>query len=130
MHEGFRSKPYVDTTGHLTIGYGRNLTDKGISDEVADLMLEEDIAEATAALYSTLPWVRKLSAVRQVVLIDMCFNMGLKGLLSFRNMLRYAEQGNHEKVVEHMLSSKWARQVKTRATRLAEMWRTNSYPQI
>ena len=26
-HEGFRSKPYKDTVGKTTIGYGRNLDD-------------------------------------------------------------------------------------------------------
>ena len=42
-HEGLRLKPYRDTVGKLTVGYGRNLEDVGISRDEADFMLDNDI---------------------------------------------------------------------------------------
>ena len=39
IDEGFRSKPYSDTVGKLTIGYGRNLDDVGITRNEAFQML-------------------------------------------------------------------------------------------
>ena len=43
-HEGLRLKPYQDTIGKLTIGYGRNLDDRGISKEEAEYLLRNDIS--------------------------------------------------------------------------------------
>ena len=35
VHEGLRLKPYKDTVGKWTIGIGRNLEDKGITEQEA-----------------------------------------------------------------------------------------------
>jgi len=44
-HEGLRLKPYHCPAGKLTIGVGRNLEDKGITEEEAVMLLENDIQE-------------------------------------------------------------------------------------
>lgn len=128
LHEGIRFKPYRDSVGKLTIGIGRNLDDKGITREEALYLFENDVKEKTAELDRYLPWWRKLDEVRQRVLLDMCFNMGIgderRGLRSFKNTLSAIEDGLYEEAADLMLKSKWAKQVKGRARRLARMMRT------
>lgn len=121
-HEGLRLKPYTDSTGHLTIGYGRNLTN-GISKREAETMLDHDIARAQQDLYEVEPEALNLSAWRYYVLVDMMFNLGRKRFSSFKKMLKAIREGNHLKVAQEMLDSKWAEQVKGRAVELALIMR-------
>lgn len=121
--EGVRRKPYRDTVGKLTIGVGRNLDDVGLFDDEVDYLLRNDIDRAVDDLDRVMPWWRKLSARRQRVLVNMCFNMGLPTLLTFKNTLRAVEEGRYGDAADGMLASKWARQVGARAQRLAEMMR-------
>lgn len=122
-HEGLRLMPYTDTTGHLTIGVGRNLSANGITFAEAMAMLDHDIAIAANDCISAFPWFNKINDVRQRVLIDMCFNLGRRKLLQFTNTLKAIEDGRYDLAAQGMLKSKWARQVKGRAVRLAEMMR-------
>jgi len=122
-HEGDKRHPYKDSKGHLTIGVGRNLEAKPLSDEVVALMLDEDIHEAHANCL-TLAAFGSLDEVRQHVLLDMCFNLGLPRLLKFVKMLDAIERRDFEKAAAEMLDSEWARQVGERADRLAGMMRT------
>ena len=129
LHEGERRKPYRDTVGKLTIGIGRNLDDKGLRRDEIEYLLANDIADARADLDRYLPWWRGLDPVRQRVLIDMAFNMGMGspgngGLLSFVNTLSNIRQGRYAEAADMMLASKWAQQVGRRAVRLATMMRT------
>lgn len=129
LHEGERKKPYRDTVGKLTIGIGRNLDDKGLRRDEIEYLLNNDIADARADLDRYLPWWRGLDPVRQRVLIDMAFNMGMGapnrgGLLSFVNTLSNIRQGRYAEAADMMLASKWAQQVGRRAVRLATMMRT------
>jgi lysozyme len=122
-HEAMRLKPYRDTVGKLTIGVGRNLDDNGIRAIEADFMLRNDVDEVMHALYRRLPWISSLTQDRQAVLINMSFNLGLDGLLQFKNTLAAIEQGNYDNAAQRMLQSKWATQVKGRATELADRMR-------
>lgn len=124
--EGVRLKPYTDTVGKLTIGVGRNLTDVGISDDECTALLENDIAKVLAQLDRSLPWWRKIDPVRQRVLVNMAFNMGMTGLLTFKNTLAAVQSGSYAAAAAGMLASKWATQVGARAERLADMMRTGA----
>lgn len=128
LHEGERLKPYRCTAGKLTIGIGRNLEDRGITREEAAILLANDIAAEERELQRALPWVTKLDEVRQRVLLDMSFNMGLVGLLGFKNTLATIEAGNYQRAATMMLDSKWAKQVGQRAERLARMMATGRDP--
>jgi lysozyme len=121
--EGIRLKPYRDTVGKLTVGCGRNLDDDGISSEEALYLLENDIREVEEQLDEALPWWRKLSEPRQRVLLNMGFNLGVKGLLGFHHALTLTEEGRYDEAALAMLSSAWAVQVGARAHRLAQMMR-------
>lgn len=137
LHEGERLKPYRCTAGKLTIGVGRNLDDRGLtSDEMAYLfsggitadqsayLLNNDIDSHWTELLNHLPWVETLDEVRQRVMLDMAFNLGIFGLLTFHRTLGHIKAGNYALASSAMLDSKWARQVGQRARRLATMMKT------
>ncbi len=125
--EELRLKPYTDSVGKITIGVGRNLTDDGISFAEAQLLLSNDIATATADLQSRLPWTAALDPVRQGALLNMTFNLGIGGLLEFRDFLAKMQVGNYAAAAGAMLDSLWARQVGARATRLSTQIQTGEW---
>ena len=122
-HEGLRLKPYRDTAGKLTIGYGRNLEDVGVSRDECDLMLDNDIDMIEGQL-KTVNEYQALDPVRQTVLVNMGFNMGFYGLMKFKKMWFAIERQDWEDASCEMLDSKWARQVGYRARELAKIMET------
>ena len=122
-HEGFRAKPYLDSVGKLTIGYGRNLTDNGISRYEAEEMLAADVQNCYADC-ARLPGWNTLSPARQAVLLDMCYNLGIIRLKSFHKMWAALALADYAAAAREMLDSRWARQVNTRAVELAEIMKT------
>lgn len=119
-HEGLRLQPYKCTAGKLTIGYGRNIEDNGISVYEAEVMLENDIQKCYA-LCIKLPFWNNLNEVRQSVILDMCYNLGFTRLQGFKKMFKALEVQDYKSAAKEMLDSKWARDVKSRATELAEL---------
>jgi len=127
-HEGYSGIPYIDTIGKITIGYGRNLTDVGISRAEAEVLFKSDVNLAVDQFFTKIPlFVREqCNLVRKHVLIEMIFNMGIKKVLKFRNMLAAIEAGDFEKASKEMLNSKWAEQVGGRAISMARKMRNGS----
>jgi len=123
LHEGLRNKPYRDTVGKLTIGVGRNLDDVGISDEEAKYLLRNDLKKVKEKLCKY-DWFTKLDYIRMKVVLDMAFNLGIKGLLSFKNMIKALKEEDYTQASKEMINSKWYRQVGYRAERLVRMMRT------
>lgn len=119
--EGLRLFPYLDTVGKLTIGYGRNLTDNGITQPEAEAMLEHDALLAEHWCRASFPWFDGLNEARQIVLVSMMFNLGRAKLLAFTEMIAALKVGNYQAAALAMLDSRWAQQVKDRAVRLAQM---------
>lgn len=126
-HEGLRLKAYRDTVGKLTIGYGRNLDDRGISEDEAGFMLDNDIDLVEAEL-ERMPLYLSVGPIRQVVLANMAFNMGVPTLLTFRRMLGALAERDWDRAAAEMLDSRWASQVGSRAVELAELMRRGEAP--
>lgn len=126
-HEGLRLRPYKDTEGYVTIGYGRCLDKKPLKLEEAEYLFNNDFNDALLEVKTNIPFFENLNYARQIVLIDMCFNLGIKGLLGFKNTLRYVGEGNYEQAAKNMLKSKWAKQVKGRAVKLSKMMETGEW---
>lgn len=125
--EGFRSSVYQDSLGYWTIGIGRMVDARkggGITREEAIYLLTNDLERTDAELDRAYPWWRQMSEPRQRVLRNMCFNMGLATLSGFKNTLAAMKAGNYRKAAAGMLASKWAKQVKGRAVRLAKIMET------
>lgn len=145
--EGVVLTVYKDSLGIDTIGIGRNLKDRGISDEEFDMLhvssMEEvyavginegealylatnDIKIVETELLQKHPCVDELDPVRQMVLVDMAFNMGVPRLCGFKRMWENIYNKNFDGAASEMLDSRWATQVKSRANRLADKMRVGT----
>jgi len=123
-HEGLKLKPYRCPAGKLTIGVGRNLEDRGITQKEAYILLENDILRCENELLAELPEVyHSLNETRKSALLNMCFNLGISGLIEFKNTLAFIGAGDFEQTANGMLASKWAKQVGRRAIELSELMR-------
>lgn len=122
-HEGLKLRAYVDTVGKITVGVGRNLTDKGLSPAEATMLMDNDITEAVNDLVHTYPWFLGLSIARRHALIDMRFNLGQHGVNQFQHMIAAISAKDYDEAARQMLASKWATQVGHRADDLASMMR-------
>lgn len=125
--EGFRAKPYRDTRGNLTIGFGRCLDTKGITRAEALTLFEHDVADAAADVDATWPWAGALDEPRRAVLVAMAFNLGLRGLMGFARMLAAVKDGDFDLAAVEMEDSDWRLQVGERAKRLARQMRTGAW---
>ena len=123
-HEGLRLFPYNDTTGHLSIGYGRNLTSNGISTQEAEIMLKSDIG-AARDYFDLLPLEvrRKCNQAREDILVEMIFQLGYMGVLKFKRMLGAIQAGDFERASKEMLMSRWFQQTSSRCRELSEIMR-------
>ena len=139
IHEGIVLNVYQDHLGINTVGIGRNLDDRGITDgellfmnktiddiyddglteEEAYYLCMNDIAIVEKELLASKPIVNRLNAVRQMILIDMAFNMGVPRLMQFKNMWLAIEKVNYLLACEEMIDSRWAGQVGSRAMKLS-----------
>lgn len=124
--EGLRLKPYKDTVGKITVGVGRNLTDRGISRQEASYLLQNDITEHVEGLFRALPWLATKAEPVQRALANMAFNLGVEGLLKFGVTLELIRKGDYEQAAKRILATKYAQQVGDRAKRVAELIRNGS----
>ena len=123
-HEGLELKVYKCTEGFETIGVGRNLRDRGISEDEARYLCDNDIEIVERELTAAFPMVSKLNDVRIRVVLDMAFNVGVPRLKGFVKMWKAIELDDYEQAAIEMLDSKWARQVKGRSYTLSRMMET------
>ena len=124
--EGRRKKAYKDSKGNWTIGIGHFLRYEvsDWTDEDIDKGFKADILSAINDLNLRLPWWTSLDRVRQRALINLCFNMGITGLLSFQNMLYFLKSKSYEKAADHLKLSQWFRDVqKDRSSRIVKQIR-------
>jgi len=125
-HEGNIPYAYKDSLGYWTIGVGFLIDkEKGgqLFPEEIEFILLNRIKKIKVDLNWHLTWFKDLDEVRQSVLIDMSFNLGVKGLLKFTNTLDLIKNKKYTEASKAMLDSLWAKQVKGRAVKLATMMR-------
>jgi lysozyme len=143
-HESYRKHVYRCSAGKSTIGYGYNLSanplhlsgveisyahTNGMIEAEAERLLIKMVDDIIKQLHGQLPWWSKLSGERQAVLVNMAYNIGVAGVLGFKNTLHLIERGDYTKASVEMMNSKWAGQVKGRAVELAEQMKTGKYVQ-
>lgn len=121
-HEGLVLKPYKCTANKLTIGYGHNLEDNGLSKTACEFILFEDIDEAKKNLYAvfTRKFFENLSNNQKIALIDMMFNLGLSKFLTFKKFIQAVKTENWNRASVEMIHSKAYTQAKRRYQLLAE----------
>lgn len=113
-HEDFKTFPYKDTVGHISIGVGYDLTARGLPMSYLNQLCEEDIQYHYDELSKYL-WFQILNEPRKMIIIDMAYNLGQKGLLGFTEMIKALSKKDYETAAKEILNSKWATQVGNRA---------------
>ena len=119
--EGVELRPYKCSAGFLTLGVGRNIEERGITMDESDYLLANDITICEEEATRVFKWYDTLSDVRQRVILNMVFNLGLTKLLNFKKFLAAMEAEDWEEAGKQMLDSRWAKQVGNRADRLEQM---------
>lgn len=123
IDEGRSGTIYQCTSLKWTVGVGHNIEDNPLPDEVIDLLFEMDVAQSIAEC-ERFEWYNTLDSVRQRVIVNMVFNMGLPTVLKFRMMIAAIRIGDYLEAAAQMMDSKWYRQVGARAERLCQMMET------
>lgn len=121
--EGLRLKPYRCPAGKLTIGYGRNLEDKGIEEAEADSLLIDDLVDAYEIARTLVVYQKDLPdpvrlfqiSIWQQIVIDMAFNLGKNGLAKFNKFIKALADYRFTDAVVDMIDSQWFTQVGNRS---------------
>jgi len=135
--EGFKPFAYDDATGEevkapvgkLTFAIGWNIQDNNITEEFAEMILNYFVKNITNDLCVKIDFFTPLDLVRQAVLINICFNVGLNGLLKFKNTLALIRYKKYEQAGIELLDSDAARKLPKRYSRLSKMLITGEWPQ-
>lgn len=88
------------------------------------------ISKCVDQLEEAIPFINKLDTVRQDCLINMCFNMGMVGLLKFKKTLLLIEAGEYSQASIEMLNSKWSKDVGNRALELSTQMKSGVYATV
>jgi lysozyme len=140
--EGVRYSVYSDTKGIPTVGVGHNCQvsplpvgwECPLADAQINQLLARDISTSLAKLDANIPWWRQMDDVRQRVLANMAFNMGVgnatlgTGVLGFKTALGAMQRGSYAIAAAAMVSSQWYRQTGDRAKRLCQAMETGTMP--
>lgn len=138
FHEGYRANKYICTGGKTTQGIGHNLDNNPLNETekiiIKDLnhwtraearfVLSNDIEKCKLLLNNMVRGFNKLDDERQYALVDMCFQLGINGLLKFKKMLKAIEVGDFEEASKQCLDSSYAKQTPSRANRIARLIKT------
>ena len=139
MEEGIRRYPYdcgtgepvVGAVGKVTIGIGRNLQEKPLSDDAIQFLLNEDISEVLGDVQAIFPDFENWAEGRQLAIIGMVYQLGVAGFLKFHDTISLIRKLDWDGAAKQMLLSKWAKQDSpARALRVSEMVRTGKHYHI
>lgn len=137
QEEGKRLKAYKCTAGKNTIGIGfnfdahdpvqiigRKLTPTStITDEECSKLFAYSLNLVMRDLDRNIKWWRTKPVAVMYVLVSLCFNLGISGLLKFKNTLALIDADKYQQAAENLKKSKWYTQVKTRGPKLVSILR-------
>jgi len=116
-HEGFRSKPYLDTLGVSTFGHGLTWISEGESRTI----VQGRLVQAWGELVRAHPFLESAPDAVQRVTVEMAYQLGVSGALRFVKMWTALEKSEYELAAEEMLDSTWAKQTPGRAQELSSL---------
>ena len=130
-NEGFSYKPYKDQLGYLTIGYGhlilsneKILLKKKIHKKELEEIFEKDFKKALTSFNNTFKLLI-LNKKETELLIEMIFQLGIKGCLKFKNLIKNIKKGNKHLVCLDMMDSLWYKQTPNRVKTLIKIFLNN-----
>ena len=130
-NEGFSSKPYKDQLGYLTIGYGhlilsneKFLLKKQIHKKALEEIFEKDFKKAFSDFNNKFKSLT-LNKKESELLIEMIFQLGIKGCLKFKNLIKNIKKRNKHLVCFDMMDSLWYKQTPNRVKTLIKTFLNN-----
>ena len=128
-HEGLELKMYQCSQGYNTIGYGFNLDEHPIPQEIAEALLDHMVMRMMDEIEASpeMKIISGLSKPRQGVILNMWYNLGKTRIKGFKKMWAALAAGDYEKAAAEMLDSKWAVQVGNRSRELARQMRVGEW---
>lgn len=119
-NEGYRRFPYPDTLGTFAVGHGTNFFTRGMTEVEADYFTLRDVTARFDELQK-LPWFAKQNVARKAALIDLAYELGLRGLLNFTFMIRCLDTEAYASAANALRHSKLADEAPARAKRNADI---------
>jgi GH24 family phage-related lysozyme (muramidase) len=134
--EGRRNKTYIDTMGHPTVGVGFNLDANGaqaaiqalgldyqqvragtqlLTDAQIDTLLDQTVNQAASAAQTAVTTFNSVPGDKQIVIVDMVFNLGLAGFSKFLQTIKAINAQDWQRASQQMQQSAWFNQVGNRA---------------
>lgn len=118
-HEGYKAKVYKCTEGYDTIGYGFAVKDLHLDEDIAELILMRKLHNLLERILVAFPWFRDIDDKAKLVVINMCYQLGISGFSKFKKTIYLLETEQYEEASVEMLDSLWARQTPNRAKELS-----------
>lgn len=128
--EGLKLKVYRCPAGKLSIGYGLNLEDTGITEEEAEYLLRNRLLKVEAAakeIFGDKLW-SEFGDIRRMAFVNMIYNLGIKGFKGFTQTINLAKEKKWKECGLNILNTLWARQVGARAHRISRMIAYEEFP--
>jgi len=119
-HEGFVGTQYNDSLGKPTIGYGTLLP---LTEVEAELLLRHRLEAKEREIMRLQPIYARLPYEKQEIILEMCYQLGVQGVIRFRRMWAALEVEDYETASVEMLDSTWNKQTPNRAKNLAGLMR-------
>ena len=123
-HEGFVEHVYDDSLGIPTIGYGFAIKDLILEEDLCDEILLRKLRILGRSVMGKFPFFDSLPSECKSVLMEMCYQLGVRGVSKFKKALKAMENGDWEKAADEMLDSKWAKQTPNRAKEMSNIIRS------
>ena len=119
-HEGFSPKVYECTEGYDTIGYGFAIKDLELDEDISNIILMKKLHTLLQRILIAFPWFEDIDIKAKGVVINMCYQLGIRGFSKFKKTIYYIETEQYEEASMEMLDSLWAKQTPSRAKELSE----------
>ena len=127
-HEGFIAKPYLDSLGKATIGYGHLITDedefengKEYSKNELLKLFDKDFAKAEMGADQLVGHIPELHIEAKNIVTEMVFQLGTQGVRNFRKMISALEARDYQRASAEMLDSRWHAQTTNRCENLSKI---------
>lgn len=132
-HEGFCAVPKLDVAPMYVIGFGHDITKigcdnypNGITYAQAEALLESDLAIVKQNCAQEFPWILGLDEIRQEVIWEMAFQLGVGGVAQFKDMIAAIRQQDWDAAAQAMLDSVWHKETPGRCEELAALMFTDN----
>lgn len=130
VYDDFDGHPLVKgctVKGNPTIGIGILLSAPGgLTQDEITYLANNRIVKLRVALVKLFPWFIGLSPIRQDVITEMAYQLGISGLAHFPKMIHALEAKDYDTAAREMINSNWRKQTPERCEELAALMLNNT----